>query len=504
MKKGSQTLFNATTDASGIEYFFVNVSAINPEAFRPQDVYKDEQNSCSMLAETLPLESRTTGRFSGDLTSRDDLILAILSLFLVLLIESMLTTILLRSRDGMLSTASFSIRQFCQLVREIKFHHVFRGQLFKKRKSRPHINFHLVALSFFVFAFSLGLQIGVLVFSTPHLVDVTNDAVSFTFGQHFIPDRKEVWENGGIATRRTCTSIRLIAANPRLKIEQGRTSLQACLISNHSALEQWDSGFEKTEDLVNMTLTSEVHAYGTEHFVSIGDVTVSYITRVYYSGDDRKFRLMSSRGRHTTREAIRVDYVHKEIVAYLFSYYTRETNDTRMNLKRLQSLNFQFDVEDGQEIDVLQVNGAERFFRVASSKYTTKVEAVIPQGVAAFRLIDSFLKGSSKVTTSSGTRYDLFLGSGNIFPRSSVLWRETSRKINWASLSILTSAVFLAVICLRHVLKPVSSPELAQAWVAKGLLASKREGHEGEIEKIDLTLGASTDSVWASTEEEDY
>lgn len=86
----------------------------------------------------------------------------------------------------------------------------------------------------------------------------------------------------------------------------------------------------------------------------------------------------------------------------------------------------------------------------------------------------------------------------------SVLWRETSRKINWASLSILTGAVFLAVICLRHVLEPISSPEIAQAWVANGLLASKREGHEGEIEKLDLTLGASTDSLWASTAEEDY
>lgn len=405
MKKGSQALFNATTDASGIEYFFVNISAIKPVAFRPQDVYKDGKNSCSMLSETLPLGSRATGRFSGDLTSRDDLILAVLSLFLVLLIESMLTTILFRSRDGKLSTASFSIRQFCHLVREFKFHHILQGQLFKKGKSRPHINIRLVALSFSVLAFSLGLQIGVLVFSTPHLVDVTNDAVSFSFGQHFIPDRKEVSEKGRVATRRTCTSIRLTASNPRLKIEQGQTSLQACLISNHSALEQWDTGFETTDDLVDITLTSEVHAYGTEHLISIGDVTVLYLTRVYYSGDDRKVRLLGSRGRHATREGIRVDYVHKEIVAYLFSYYARETNDTSMNLKRLQSLEFQFDVEKGQEINVLQVNGAERFFRVASSKYTTKVRGVIPQGVAAFRLIDSFLKGSSKVTTSPATRY---------------------------------------------------------------------------------------------------
>ncbi|CDF32192.1 unnamed protein product [Chondrus crispus] len=478
-------------DETGLPYFAANVLSIK-EKHRPTTVFEKTDNMCSFLSETLVIRPRATGTFSGDLTSRDDLILAALSLFLVLLIESILTTILLRTSSGTVNNTRFSIKQFVQLCREFRFHYAFRGHRREKGKRKSGINFPLLIASVFILFFSAGLQIFVLYLTTPMLVDVTNETVSLSHSQNENPSWDEIMQRGPMGTKRPCTALTLVSLYSQ-ELEQGSTQISPCLVSSLPQETGSEARFETVTDPVNLTFASQVHDYGTEHSLTIGDRSVTFFSRVHYRLGDDKPRLMKTRGQLFVRDEEIVKHLHKQYVAYLFTAYQRETEDnSTINLQKLNKLKFKFSAKNGEDVNIVQINTRQRFVRVSSTVFTTTVEAVLPRGMPAFRMADMTLKASAAVTTAAPDTRDLIMGSANTFALTAVMWRETARTLNWATLLITCGVALFFLTIMRIFLKPTASAEIAAVWMSTAMLsaAQKHDGPE-EVDTVELSMHTS-------------
>lgn len=466
--------FITIVDNLGLPYFAANLLTIKNSKLRPVNASEVGNNICTFLSETLVLSRQATGIFFNDLTSRDDLILAVLSLLLILVIEGILTTILLRTHDGKVSNIGFSIKQFVDLAREFKFRYLIWGRRSSRPRKRNKINIRLLAIATVILAFTFGLEVLVLFLSSPQLTDVTNETTAFTLRAVVNPDWNEVRTSTRAASNRPCTAV-TFATDDDDGLEQGRSQISACLSSNLSTSSRSDIKFEKAESVVNMTFVSQLHEFGAEHFITIGNLTASYTARAYFALDDQKDRLMRKRGRFFVKEEEYVAFLHKQFIAYLFTVYSRETKDTSMNLERLQKLNFKFKVENGENVDIVQINLRERFRHVTSTKYMTTVTGIIPNGMAALRFGQITLKGGSAITLGPPSRYDLVMGSGDTFGKKALMWRETSRTLNWLSLGSLLIATLLVFALLRFILKPAGTAEIAGAWVSAALAATRED-----------------------------
>lgn len=100
MKKEQLRNIVSLLDDDGVEYFSCNVKRLPKGVSWHGKLRGRGPNICSFLFQTMPVTRKVTGLFSSDLTSRDDVILAILSLILLLVIESIISTILLRTSQG--------------------------------------------------------------------------------------------------------------------------------------------------------------------------------------------------------------------------------------------------------------------------------------------------------------------------------------------------------------------------------------------------------------------
>lgn len=488
--------FISLVDNLGQEYFSFNFDTLK-KTLRPKNDTEIAVDMCTFLSESIKIKRRATGTFSTDLTSRDDLILAILSLLLLLVIEGTLTTILLRSRRGRISTFGFSIKQFIELAREFKFRYLLRGRRkidtrrVNKRGSLGanteyrKINPKLLVLACGVLTLTFGLEVVVLYLTSPRFEDVFNTDTAFQLIDSN-PDWNEVRNNTRAATIRPCTAITLAG------VEQGRTQISACLTSQ--GLSDSVEEFQKVTKTVEVTITTVVHEYGVEHNVQIGDISANYSARAYFvlaerintnegnaeqgeestdeatsrkekAKDSPKPRLMRRRVKFFNKEVL-IGVMHKQLIAFLFTAYARETKDASLGIEALRDLNFaRLKSENGPDVNIIQIQNSDRYRQVTSVKHTTKVEGRIPAGAPALQFALAVFKGSIAISLGGPDRYDLIMGSSNTFGKPALMWRETSRPLNWLSLIILFVCAFVVFAVLRYMFKPISTAEIAGAFV---------------------------------------
>lgn len=452
---------------NGKEYLTFNASTIK-EGFRPQNATEVSKNICTFLSETINVSRRATGIFSTDLTMRDDLILAFLSLALLLVIEGILTTLLLRTYNGKVSNFSFSIKQFIELAREFKIRRLVRSRRngMKEVGARKKVNSKLLVIASLILAFTFGVEVLILFLSTPQEVSVTNKVVSFTLVEVVIPDWNEVRKNIRSSTNRPCTAVTL----GTFGVDQGENQLSACM-APAGILTSLET-FREAKESVDVIIRSDVHEFGAEHEVTIAGEPAKYISRAYFKLGDGTNLLMRKRSSYYNMEES-VGLVHKQYVAYLFNYFNSvRSGDTLMTLEKLRALKFSFSTENGPPISIMQVRGRERFRQVTSTRHTTTVKGVIPSGPEALRFAQVVLKGSTAISLVGPDENDMFMGSGNTRPREALMWYESSRTLNWLSLSLLLASAFLVFAGLRWILQPIGTAEIAGAFVTEAVDAN--------------------------------
>lgn len=445
-----------------------------------------------------------TGVFSTDLTDRDDVILAISSLFLILAIEGILTTILVRTRNGSASNVGFSVKQFVELARELKWRHLIRGKRRRYQHRKSKVRPRLLIIATLILLSTFGLEVLILILSSPTFVDVHNSDKAFQLMDAVNPDWEQVRNNKNAAIFRPCTAITMD------NVEQEENILNPCLTVNGSSTVL--SRFSLTAENVTLNFTTDLHEYGADHTITIGNRTQTYLSRCYFRLGDEKNRILSLRRYFFTAEK-RIGFVHKQYVAYLFNAYNRDNtgSDTSMNLERLSTLKFKFASVPGPLVKIIQINKRKRFREVTSTRHTTIVEGVIPQGVAALQFGQAVLKAASALTISGPALNDLQMGSGNTAGDRALMWREDARKLNWLSLNIMLVAAVAVFLGLRRVFKPVATVELAEVYVMEAVGAKdgrgpaymgndekeyfRMEGGDdedgGDLESIDEYSGAS-------------
>lgn len=432
----------------------------------------------------MEVSRRVTGLFTSDLTSADDVLIAVLSLLLLLSIEGVVTAILLRTRDGSLSNFDFSVRQFSELARELKIRHIFRGRgNIRADTSKARWNHRLVITALLVFLLTAGLQVVVLFLTNLDKRQVSNYVATFRLTEPVLPEWEQV-RNGRELLIQPCSAVSLVG------VEQGITRISACLTSNVGT-----SGIDSYELAGDLEFRSELHEYGSEHSIRIGDETANYSARAYFrlwepefnSGDDPGGeRLMSKVDLQQSKEQL-ISAVHKTYIAMLYTAYNRHktaTDARNLTLDELNEVAFEFTMEEGGMVDVLRTNVGKIVLQSPSRRYITKARGVIPGGKGALLFAQPLLKAAVAVAVEGPNPRDLMMASGNTYSRKGVLWQEQYRSLNWLSLTLLLCLMMVLLVALRSSLKPVVMSELAGLYVA-GEIRGEAGGLRDPVELVD-------------------
>lgn len=463
-------------DLNDVPYLSFNVSQISFTPAIPDNATERAVNLTSFLSELLPVTPQSTNLFSTDLTSRDDLIIAFLSLALIFVIEGILTTILLRTYQGKISSFAFSVKHFVDLARDFHIHHLvprlpIHSSDAKSRQLTQHasprrtkINWTLLRVAVATLVFTFGLEVLVLYFSTPQLTTVTNAKASFSLIENIIPEWPEIHSNADSAPSKPCTTITLVPHASNARIEQGTTRLAPCLTATGDLAP--NEQFAVVDDAVDVSITTSTHEFGAEHSITIGEHTARYRTMVYFALHDRRRKILRKRAQYFTHHAA-VFYVHMQYIAYLFNEYVNKTEDVRMNAERLANLQFSHNVTDGENIVVAQVNKQQRFRKVTSVYHETKVTGIIPRGPPALRFGIAFLKGSTGISLTGPDLNDMDIGSSSTWGEERVMWEEEERQLNWFMLCIVLAVALIVFGILRYLLKPIGTAEIAGEFVVR-------------------------------------
>lgn len=429
----------------------------------------------SFLREELPVQPvRSDNLFRRDFTANDDIILAILSLILLLLIQDIVTTILLRTHHGQISTFSFSVAHVMSLARDFHFRPLLRGSSHRTTPKR-RINVKLLIFALFVIFLTFGLEVAVLFLTNQELTPIRNNTLAFELRHPFSPNWLPVRYHNTASLNRPCIAISLV------NVDQSQTRVSACVTSNLSTLAF--GPFRNNTSPVLMVIQSDLHEYGAEHIIRIGSQQVRYSARAFFNLDDGRPRIMAQRTR-VRLIGRRVMMLHRQLVAIMFSAYQRETGDAAMNLTRLQQLDstiqFQEDTDppDGRRLVITEVTGEDGTVlsevAVTTRRFFTRVEGVIPVGEPAFQIAQQVFKSATAVgiqRQTGGNETDLFVGEG-LVKRRSVVWKESGRALNVVSLVIIVGGTGLVLCVMRVVLRPVATAEMAGLLVKKGVGAS--------------------------------
>lgn len=422
----------------------------------------DAGDVSTFLKPTIGIASHTNA-FDKDLTGLqkfDEVVVATLSLLLLLTVEAILATILLRTTGGNVSLFGFSVNKFVELTRGFRFRHM------AQQKER-NIRVRLFIASFAVLLFSFVTGVTVLTLTSREGRGVTNAKKTFELLQPFIPDWNAVRNDSLNSINRPCTVMSLLGAR------QGGTTMNTCLLSSLSPIEF--EAFKVAEDEVNITIISDIHKYGAEHEIIIGEDSAVFSMRAYFSLSDHRVRILKQRTIFRNR-ARDMRVVHKNYVGYLFSAYERATNDSRMSFERLKELYLEdFTTENGPLVDITQIGNGTGVVRTESTRHITKARGIIPQGIAALRFGQSLFKASTAVAITIADEDDLFENEGE-WSTEAIVWRDTARDLNWLSLLILLLGALCILFVLRLFLKPIATQDVA------GVLVSRAADEEAERE----------------------
>eukprot|EP00177_Eucheuma_denticulatum_P003306 GFKZ01005970.1.p1 GENE.GFKZ01005970.1~~GFKZ01005970.1.p1 ORF type:complete len:624 (+),score=63.95 GFKZ01005970.1:124-1995(+) len=455
-------------DIFGDPYFSYDVNDI-PANRRPRNL-TNVLNATSFLSETLSVRRQATNVFSTDLTARDDVILAVLSILLLFAFEGILTTILLRTYRGRVSTVGFSIKHFVELARDFQFRFLLVGRAktppahAANRSAPPRpvrkINIKLLIVASLILSLSIGVEAVLLFLTTPTMTDVTNAQAAFAIEELIIPDWNQIRKYVSAALTRPCNTLKISG------VEQGSTRITACLFSNGGI--EAAKTFRLSEGNVNLTFITDFHDFGGEHTVQIGDLNATFRSRVYFNLGDSRRKMMRKRTRFFNRDRA-VLFMHKQYVAYLVNWYRLRTGDTTLDASFLQSLNFNFNVENGDPVDIIKISNHPPYRQVQTLRHKTVVTGRLPCGPEALRFATVVLKASTAVTLRGPALNDLDMGSGSTWPREDLMWQESTRSLNWLSLTILLAAAIASGFALRYLLKPIGTAEIAGVVVRKAV-----------------------------------
>lgn len=464
------------TDLNNLPYLSFNASQITFKPAIPKNATEIQVNFTSFLSERFPVAPQSTNVFSTDLTSRDDLIIAFLSLALILVIEGILTTILLRTYRGRISTFAFSVKHFIDLARDLHLYHViprfplhfsprkFRHTSAKHSRSNGKVNWALLRIAVATLIFISGLEVLVLYLSTLQPITITNAKASFSLVENLIPHWPEIHANAESAPNKPCTTLTIVPYASNTRIEQGITRLAPCL--NAKGHLTPNDQFEVAEDPVEVRITSDTHEFGAEHSITIGEHTARYRTVVYFTLHDRRRKILRKRSQYFTKQAS-VFYLHMQYIAYLFNEYVSKTGDKRMSAERLASLEFSHNVTHGPDIIVAEINKQQRFRMVTSVHHETIVTGVIPRGAPALRFAIAFLKGSTGIVLGGPDLNDLDIGSSSTWGAERGMWMEEERRLNWFMLCIILGVALGLFAILKFLLKPIGTAEIAGEFVVR-------------------------------------
>lgn len=459
-----QPEFTTLVDAKGQTYLAANPNLFAPK-LPPENASETAVDIATFLSDTLVVTPRVANRFSSDLTSTDDPLLALLSLLLLLVMESILATILLRTYRGAVSNVGFSIKQFIDMAREFRFTHLFKGHRKRPSDPRRRINRNVLFVAITLLILTFGLEGAILFLSSPELKAVFNDKTSYTLRTDILPDWNEIQRVGISATMRPCNAITL--AN----VDQGNNQLSLCMMSDRiTNLREEPMVLDRN---ITLSIVSEVHQFGVQHMVTVLNRSARFIGRGYFTLDDSTNRMLRSRESLLNRgRAFRL--IHRQYVAYLFSQYARLAPNATVSIEHLEALDFKFNSTDGDTIRVVQAIGNRIFRTVPTILHTTNVTGMIPHGNEALRFAHATLKGSIAVALGGPDETDLHMGLGDIVVRRGWLWRETTRKLNWLSLSILLLFSTAMLVVMRYIFAPVGTAEIAGTYVTEAVGAEAR------------------------------
>lgn len=448
------SVFKYAVDELDNHYFTLDLDG-NPYHVQAPTVNAVQKDICSFFDISLPVLQHRKTSFSNDLTNRDDVLLAFGALLLLLLIEGIVTTFLLRTKNGIVSNFGFSVKMVVELIREFNVKGIVKGRTENDEWGHKKVNVKLLVVAVSILVFVFLLEVAVLFLTQPELKDVTNKKVTFRIQQPVTPPWNGVRFHSRASINRPCSAVGLV------DVDQGNTRINCCVTSTVRN-DELDL-FEKVSGQVEAEIVSYMHEYGAEHSITLDGVKANYSTRAYFTLEDEKSRLMG----HQTKskyERDQISIVHRQYIAYLASAYVKATKDNEtITLDTLNNdVKFLFAEETGPVVDVIRIRGVNH--QVNSTRYTTKVTGVLPRGPAALRLGQHHFRGSSAVIVTDANETDLFIEEGLTSARS-VVWRESTRTLNWLTLLIILCCALLFLILLRFKLKPVAIAEIAGVLV---------------------------------------
>lgn len=398
----------------------------------------------------LNVTTRATNSFSKDATSGDDVLLAFLSLLLLLVIEGIAATILLRGRNGKMSSFGFSVKYVMEMARHFDFRPLVKG--YRYGNNRRRVRVWLLAIVAVALLATLGLEIAIIFLTNPKPRSVWNDQITFRMQVPVLPSWKLFYFHFRASMDKPCESLTFVG------VEQGTSSVTACVSTD--AVDRHSKRFEQSKTEVDVVIRSDLHQYGADHFVSVGGLSGKFSTRAVFSLNDDKPRVMA-RCSFVKFERNRMQILHMQLLGFLFSLHKLSEPDSEMDLERLNSLKANFSESEGSNYEVLRRK--DKSFRFNSTRYTTEVRGVVPQGKIVLRAAHQLLRCAAAVFVAPVDRTDmpadLFLNEGMASKRA-VVWREPARSLNWLSLFILTGGACLVLVVLRVTTSSVSIAEI--------------------------------------------
>lgn len=433
-------MFTQQRDMFGAPYFSVDLSdPALPRLHLPPPA----RDATFFSQRNLPVSPRAAGPFSSDLTSRDDVLLALLSLLLLLALEGVVSTLLLRTRRGAVSPSGAALTHLLDAARDFDL----RRLLPPRRTPRPNPPSRLLsAAAVLLLLATLGLEILILFITAPRLVPVTNATASLRLRAPALPVWLHLRFHLRAAMDKPCEALSFVG------VVQQRTSVTACVVSD--AVTRENKHFVPSDAHVIFQIVSDVHDYGAEHFVQVANLSAHFSTRARFHLQDTQPRLMAQLPRPADEAAL-TQVVHLQFLAYLFSAHRfvlrSDVNESRA---RLEGVETEFTVKTGPPVVVLGVQRASR-------RYVLRGHGVLPQGTMVLRFAHHFFRGAAEVVVAGGNATDLFVGGG-VRRREAAVWFEEARAVNWLALVIMLAVTLVTLVGLRVVLKPAATADVAE------------------------------------------
>lgn len=478
--------FRILVDSSGAPYYSIRTEKFdNP--LNLSNIRLEEGNVAGFLDPIFRVDTRKTGPFTRDYTRRDDVLLAFLTLFLLLVIDAIVATILLRTKHGYISNFGFSVKVVLEYFREFKPIRAFKPRYREQKVDHfpRKINARLLVIAVSLLILTVGLEVGVLFSTDPLFKRVANDTVTFRIKQPILPYWDDVRFHMRASFNRPCTAMGLRG------VEQGSTRINGCVSTNLST-SAFDF-FQEADNAVDFQILSRLHRFGADHQISVDGLSATYTARAYFSLYDGKTRLMMQ-AQKERQESLHTKAMHQQYFAYLFSAYNRTAKESgEFFLDRLNELEFSTDERREESETILEIE--DKGITSAVTEYTTRVKGVFPRGLPALRLGEHFFKGTTAMVVALPNQTDLFLETG-MDSAHAVVWEEASRPINLLSLSIMLIAALLLLAALRVGLKPVAIAEIAGMWVKKSVGT--------DVKASAAVLDGSEDEYFALMRREEY